>query len=131
MYNELIFADELIYIELYCFATGIPLEFIRQLPELVITEVPKEPVTLECELSRRPKDNVKWLKDGKALPSRLPTRMRIEDGKSSTIHRIVFTSLTEEDLGQYTAQVEKLSTTGKIEMKGELTFCAVSYICHE
>lgn len=100
---------------------GVPLEFVRELPKIVVTEAPskEEPVVLECELSRKPKEPVKWLHNGKALTSRLPKGVTVEEEKQSTIHRIAFTELTEDDLGEYTVQVEKIASTGGVEMKGE------------
>nr|VZI40615.1 unnamed protein product [Spirometra erinaceieuropaei] len=96
---------------------GIPLEFVRELPEIVLTQAPTEPVSLECELSRRPREPVKWLKDGKPLPMRLPTHIAIEEDKGSTVHRINFAKLTDEDLGQYTIQVENIASTGGVQMR--------------
>lgn len=100
---------------------GVPLEFIRELPKIVVTEAPskEKPVVLECELSRKPKEPVKWLHNGKPLPSRLPKGVTVEEEKQSTIHRITFTELTEDDLGEYTVQVEKIASTGGVEMKSE------------
>ncbi|KAL5960611.1 Obscurin, partial [Taenia solium] len=99
----------------------IPLEFIRELPKIVVTEAPskEKPVVLECELSRKPKEPVKWLHNGKPLPSRLPRGVTVEEEEQSTIHRITFTELTEDDLGEYTVQVEKIASTGGVEMKSE------------
>ncbi|VDD78957.1 unnamed protein product, partial [Mesocestoides corti] len=98
---------------------GVPLEFVREVPKIVVTEAPSkdEPVILECELSRKPREQPKWLRNGKPLPSRLPKGVSVEEDKQSTIHRITFTELTEEDLGEYTLQVEKIASTGGVEMK--------------
>lgn len=93
------------------------MEFVRELPEIVVTEAPTEPIILECELSRKPKDTVKWLKNGKPMPSRLPTNVAIEDDSKSTVHRIIFNSLTDEDLAEYTVQVENIASTGRVDMK--------------
>ena len=110
------------------------MEFIREVPKIVVTEAPskEKPVVLECELSRKPKEQVKWLHNGKPLPSRLPKGVTVEEEKQSTIHRITFTELTDEDLGEYTAQVEKIASTGGVEMKGGCVSCfthACVYVC--
>ncbi len=102
----------------------MPLEFVREVPKIIVTEAPTEkaPVTLECELSRKPREEPKWLQKGKPLPSArfLPKGMVVETDKDSTIHRIVFTQLTEEQLCDYTLQVENIASTGSVEMKGAL-----------
>ncbi|KAM3181520.1 hypothetical protein ACTXT7_014207 [Hymenolepis weldensis] len=95
----------------------IPLEFIRELPSVKITSAPTEPIVLECELSRKPRDSVKWLKNGKALPSRLPSNITIDEKSGSTVHSISISKVTEEDLGEYTVQVESISSTGKLDMQ--------------
>lgn len=106
---------------LFYSSLGVPLEFVRELPKIVVTEAPSkdEPVTLECELSRKPKEQPKWLRNGKPMPSRLPKGVTVEEEKQSTIHRVIFTELTDEDMGEYTLQVEKIISTGSIEMKGK------------
>ncbi len=48
--------------------------------------------------------------------------MKIEEEQSSIVHRIVFTSVTEEDLGEYSAVVENVTSTGKLSMKSKLGF---------
>lgn len=101
--------------------SGLPLEFIRPLTDVTLTEAPEEPVVLECELSRSPRDKVQWLKDGKPL-GRLPSRIKVEEDVKSTVHRLVFTQLTDDDLGVYTIRVEKLESQGRIDMKGEIFF---------
>uniref|UniRef100_A0A0R3SNC2 TITIN protein n=2 Tax=Hymenolepis diminuta TaxID=6216 RepID=A0A0R3SNC2_HYMDI len=93
------------------------LEFIRELPSVKITSAPTEPIVLECELSRKPRDSVKWLKNGKALPSRLPSNITIDEKSGSTVHSISISKVTEEDLGEYTVQVESISSTGKLDMQ--------------
>ena len=96
----------------------MPLEFIRPLSDVKLTEVPSEPVVLECELSRAPREKVEWLKNGKPL-GRVPDRVRVEEDKNGTVHRIVFKTLDDEDLGTYTIRAEKLSSEAHVEMKGE------------
>ena len=85
-----------------------------------ITSAPTEPIILECELSRKPRESVKWLKNGKALPPRLPSHITIDEKSGSTVHSVSFTKITEEDLGEYTIQVENISSTGKLDMQGTL-----------
>lgn len=77
---------------------------------------------LECELSRAPIDKVEWLKDGKPL-GRPSKRMVVEQDNKGTVHRITFTSVTDEDLGVYTIRVEKLTSESRLEMKGMSVRC--------
>lgn len=104
------------------------MEFVREVPRIVVTEAPtsEKPVVLECELSRKPKEAVKWLHKGKPLPSRLPKGVTVEEEKQATIHRINFAELTDDDLGDYTLQVENIASTGGVEMKGE---CVCVCVC--
>ncbi|VDQ07737.1 unnamed protein product [Trichobilharzia regenti] len=95
---------------------GIPLEFIRPLTDVTVSEVPQEPVMLECELSRSPRDKVQWLKDVKPL-NLLSKRISVEESDDGRIHRIKFPTLTDDDLGVYTIKVEKLSSEAKLTMK--------------
>ncbi|OON14170.1 immunoglobulin domain protein [Opisthorchis viverrini] len=97
---------------------GIPLEFIRPLTDVALTEATEQPVVVECELSRTPQGKVQWLKDGKPL-SRLPDRVRIEEDSNGTVHRLVFHPLTEEDLGVYTIKADKISSEARVDMKSE------------
>ncbi|VDP55886.1 unnamed protein product, partial [Schistosoma curassoni] len=95
---------------------GVPLEFIRPLTDLTVDKVTNEPVILECELSRTPRDKVQWLKDGKPI-GRLPDRVTIEELENGKIHRVKFTSLMDDDLGVYSLRVEKLSSECRLDMK--------------
>lgn len=79
-----------------------------------------EPVILECELSRTPRDKIQWFKDGKALPSRLSSRIKVEELENGKVHRIIFSPLTEEDLGVYSVKVENLTSEARLDMKSEL-----------
>lgn len=77
-------------------------------------------MVLECELSRKPREAVKWLHNGKpfSVKPRQPG-VTVEEDKQSTIHRITFTQLPEEELlGEYTVEVENIASTGGLEMKG-------------
>ncbi|CAI2737256.1 unnamed protein product [Dicrocoelium dendriticum] len=95
---------------------GIPLEFVRPLTDVAVTEVTGEPVVLECELSRAPRDKVQWLKDGKPL-GRTPDRVRVEEASDGRVHRIVFSALEDGDLGVYTIRVNGLSSEARVDMK--------------
>lgn len=92
------------------------------MPNLNITSAPTKPIILECELSKRPKENVRWFKNGKPLPPRLPSHVSVEDENGQTIHRIKFTNLTDDDLGEYSAKVENISTVGSVEMNCKCLF---------
>ncbi|RTG81358.1 uncharacterized protein DC041_0003213 [Schistosoma bovis] len=96
---------------------GIPLEFIRPLTDITVSAVTNEPVILECELSRTPRDKIQWFKDGKALPSRLSSRIKVEELENGKVHRIIFSPLTEEDLGVYSVKVENLTSEARVDMK--------------
>uniref|UniRef100_A0A5K4F5G0 Titin n=1 Tax=Schistosoma mansoni TaxID=6183 RepID=A0A5K4F5G0_SCHMA len=96
---------------------GIPLEFIRPLTNITVSSVTNEPVILECELSRTPRDKIQWFKDGKALPSRLSSRIKVEELENGKVHRIIFSPLTEEDLGYYSVKVENLTSEARVDMK--------------
>ncbi|KAF5393987.1 Immunoglobulin I-set domain protein, partial [Paragonimus heterotremus] len=95
---------------------GVPLEFVRPLTDVSVTEVTGEPVVLECELSRAARDKVQWLKDGKPL-GRVPDRIRVEEDAGGRVHRLVFSPLQEEDLGVYTIRVDKLSSEARVDMR--------------
>ncbi|CAH8650314.1 unnamed protein product [Schistosoma haematobium] len=96
---------------------GIPLEFIRPLTDITVSAVTNEPVILECELSRTPREKIQWFKDGKALPSRLSSRIKVEELENGKVHRIIFSPLTEEDLGVYSVKVENLTSEARVDMK--------------
>lgn len=100
---------------------GVPLEFVRELPTVNLTSAPTEPVVLECELSRKPRENVRWLKNGKPLPSRLPSHVKVDEKSGSTVHSVTLDKVTDDDLGEYTVQVEGISSTGKLDMQGRLS----------
>ena len=113
---------------------GVPLEFIRELPEsLVVTEAPSQavPLVLECQLSRKPREPVKWLRNGKPLTTgRLPKGVSLDEEAQSTVHRLTFAApLTEEDLlGQYTLQAENISSTANVDMKSKSASPSLSYL---
>ncbi|CAH8628965.1 unnamed protein product [Schistosoma margrebowiei] len=96
---------------------GIPLEFIRPLTDITVSAVTNEPVILECELSRTPRDKIQWFKDGKALPSKLSSRIKVEELENGKVHRIIFSPLAEEDLGVYSVKVENLTSEARVDMK--------------
>lgn len=97
------------------------MEFTRELPDIVVTEAPTEdePIIFECELSRPSREPIKWTKNGKPMPG-LPKHASVEQDKNGTVHRIVFTGMQEEDLGEYTILAEEVTSKGKIEMRSKL-----------
>ena len=97
------------------------MEFVRELPDIVVTQAPSEdePIVFECELSRPPRDNVKWTKNGKEIPKETPSHMHIMEEKKSTIHRLVFDKVEDDDLGEYTISAEDKLSKGKLQMKGK------------
>ncbi|VDO02495.1 unnamed protein product, partial [Rodentolepis nana] len=96
---------------------GIPLEFVRELPDIVVTQAPTEdePIVFECELSRPSREKVEWRKDGKVLPRQLTKHIHVTEEKDGTVHRIVFDDVKEEDTGDYTIQAEEVISKGKME----------------
>ena len=97
---------------------GVPLEFVRPLNDVSVTELTDQPVVLECELSRAPKDKVQWLKDGKPL-SRLPAHVRVEEDANGTVHRLIFDKLQDDDLATYSIKADKLTGEARVDMKSE------------
>ncbi|TGZ75266.1 hypothetical protein CRM22_000479, partial [Opisthorchis felineus] len=95
---------------------GIPLEFVRPLDDVTVTEVTEKPVVIECEFSRAPREKVQWLKDGKPL-GRAPERVRVEEDADGTVHRLFFQPLQDEDLGTYAIKVEKLVSEANVDMR--------------
>ncbi|VDL57414.1 unnamed protein product [Hymenolepis diminuta] len=103
---------------------GIPLEFVRELPDIVVTQAPTEdePIVFECELSRPSREKVEWRKDGKVLPKQMPEHVHVIEEKNGTVHRIVFDDVKVEDTGDYTIKAEDVISKGKMEMRSELNF---------
>ncbi len=90
--------------------------FIRKLEDLKVAEVGIT-ITLECEIS---KDGLKleWYKGEKKL--RRDNKYDIvADGK---VHRLVIGNVAGEDAGKYNAVYEKLKTTAKLTLAGELYY---------
>ncbi|VDO92469.1 unnamed protein product [Schistosoma mattheei] len=85
--------------------------------DITVSAVTNEPVILECQLSRTPREKIQWFKDGKALPSRLSSRIKVEELENGKVHRIIFSPLTEEDLGVYSVKVENLTSEARVDMK--------------
>ncbi|VEL18897.1 unnamed protein product [Protopolystoma xenopodis] len=96
--------------------TGIPLEFIRKLEDISLSKVPPHPIVLEAELSRKSKDSVIWLKDGK--PLKTGKKIRLEEAQNGLLHRVILDQISEEDVGVYTIFAEKKSSTGNFDLKG-------------
>ncbi|VDP55472.1 unnamed protein product [Schistosoma mattheei] len=99
---------------------GIVLEFIRQLEDLIITNIEPIEYKLECELSRKPRTMIAWTKDNKPLIIRPDdTHMKFID--QGTIQSIHFTHLIDTDIGDYAIQVENISSKCKLEIKAPPT----------
>ncbi|KAF7259349.1 hypothetical protein EG68_03308 [Paragonimus skrjabini miyazakii] len=91
---------------------------IRPLQDIIVQEYNGQPVILECELSRTPKESVRWTKDRKPLTSGTkPTDTHLESDHRETVHRVVLPVLEEELMGTYKMEVEKLSTEAKVEFR--------------
>ncbi|VDK25505.1 unnamed protein product, partial [Taenia asiatica] len=98
---------------------GIPLEFVRELPDIVVTQPPTEDeqIIFECELSRPSREKVQWKKDGKPLPDKMPSHIHVSEDKNATVHRIAFDEVKDEDVGEYSIKAEEAISKGKIEKK--------------
>ncbi|KAF8564968.1 hypothetical protein P879_07292, partial [Paragonimus westermani] len=95
-----------------------PVELVRPLQDIVIREYTGQPTILECELSRTPKEPVRWTKDRKMLTSGTkPTDTHLESDHKETVHRVVLPVLEEERMGTYKIEVEKLSSEAKVEFR--------------
>ena len=87
--------------------------FTRELRDVVLTEA-KKPAVLECEISKEGL-KVEWFKGSKQL--RRSDRYDIKvDGK---VHQLIIESATVEDQGEYSAQYQKLTTTGKLSLQSK------------
>lgn len=100
---------------------GIPLEFVRELPDIVVTQPPTEDehIIFECELSRPAREKVEWRKDGKPMPEKMPEHVHIVEEENGTRHRIIFDDVKEEDIGEYTIKAEDVISKGKMEMRSK------------
>uniref|UniRef100_A0A5K3FZB1 TITIN n=1 Tax=Mesocestoides corti TaxID=53468 RepID=A0A5K3FZB1_MESCO len=98
---------------------GIPLEFVRELPDIVVTQMPTEDeeIVLKCELSRPPRSTRCWKRNGKPLPKQLPDYVKVLEDKDSTELGIIFKKVEDEDAGTYEIEVEGITSKGKIEIK--------------
>ncbi|KAL5960612.1 Myosin light chain kinase smooth muscle, partial [Taenia solium] len=98
---------------------GIPLEFVRELPDIVVTQPPTEDeqIIFECELSRPSRKKVQWTKDGKPLPDKMPSHIHVSEDKNATVHRIAFDEVKDQDVGEYSIKAEEAISKGKIEKK--------------
>ncbi|CAH8611752.1 unnamed protein product [Heterobilharzia americana] len=95
---------------------GVVLEFIRPLEDLIITNVEPIEYKLECELSRKPRTMVAWTKDKKPLVIRSDDeRMKLLD--QGIVQSIIFTRLTDADVGVYAIQVENISSKCTLEIR--------------
>lgn len=90
------------------------IKFIRELEDIKLTEVGSS-FTFECEIS---KDGLKldWYK-GETKLKRGDKYDIVADGK---VHRLVIDKVSAEFAGKYSAAYEKLKTTGKLTLAGEL-----------
>ncbi|VDP88948.1 unnamed protein product [Echinostoma caproni] len=97
---------------------GCPLAFVRRLEDVIIKSYTGEPVVLECELTRSPKESVKWTKDRRPLTSgNKVTDVKLESDKRETIHRVLLPQLTEDFMGEYKIEVEKISSSCTIQFQ--------------
>ena len=95
---------------------AVAIKFTRKLTDFTVTSADQKAI-FECELS---KDALKvnWLKDN--VPLHADDRVRIED--KGRKHRLVIEQVRSQDVGQYTAVCEKLSTTANLSVIGELHY---------
>ncbi|KAK3082923.1 hypothetical protein FSP39_009100 [Pinctada imbricata] len=88
----------------------LPLDLIKPLENTTITE--KQPVTLECELSK-PNQKVVWKKDSKELRLRDDMTFIVDKGH----HKLVINNAELDDEGEYSVEVDGISTTAKLTVK--------------
>lgn len=93
------------------------MEFVYPLKDHIIEEVSSDPFTLTCTLSRTPLEKVQWLKEGKPF-ALVKNNVKIEEDKNGTVHCIVFNPFTEDDVGNYSICVEKVSSSCSVQLKG-------------
>ena len=86
------------------------IKFIRELTDIKITKA-KTSATFECEISKSGL-KLEWFKGTKKLRRDEKYTMETDD----KVHRLVVDSVTQEDLAQYSATYEKLSTAAKLDM---------------
>ena len=78
------------------------------------TGVEKQPITLECVLSK-PKQKVNWLKDGKKIDSKNKNYEVTSDGNK---YRLTIKESDMKDKGKYTMKCEKLATSANVKVEG-------------
>jgi titin len=86
--------------------------FTKELQDMTITEVDIQ-VTLECELSKEGL-RVDWYKNGKLI-RRTDNCDMVSKG---TVHKLVIEKVSSEDIGEYTAEYQKLTTACKLNVEG-------------
>lgn len=59
------------------------------------------------------------MKDGKPLPETTPSHIHVSEENNSTVHRITFDEVKDEDVGEYSIKAEKATSKGKIEKKSK------------
>ena len=88
--------------------------FTRDLQDITLKEENTK-ATFECEISKSGL-KVEWFKGEKKL--RRDNKYDIEvEGK---IHRLIVNKVKSEDVAKYSATYEKLSTSAKLSLAGEL-----------
>ena len=99
------------------------IRFVRGLEDIKVTSA-KVTVTFECELS---KDGLKveWYKGDKKL--RRSDRYNMSSvGK---VYKLTIDNVDSEDVGAYSVEFEKLSSSAKLALEGKLSNYMQRYIC--
>ena len=91
--------------------TELPLEILSPLHDLTVTE--KQPITLECKVSKPDKKAI-WKKDGKEL--------RLKDGMTfisdNGVHRMVIDSAEKSDKGDYSVEIDDVWSSATLTVEG-------------
>lgn len=93
------------------------MEFIKPLENLLIEDVLSKSNQLTCTLSRTPREQVQWFKNGKPFVA-VKSNVKIEQNSNGTVHSIIFSQFTEDDIGDYSICVEKISSNANANLQG-------------
>ena len=80
----------------------------------------KQPITLECEVSK-PNKTATWLKEGKPIEA----SDRVEIGVDGTRHFLTIKSSTLDDEAKYTIKIDEKQSTGKLTVEGGFTLLII------
>ena len=108
------------FYEIICVAVEA-VTFTKELQDIKVTSL-KAKIVLECELSK-PGLKVEWYKGDKKL--RRDERYDVvTDGRT---HQLVIEKVSADDIGEYKAVYQKISTSAKVSVEGkkEYSYCYI------